>query len=78
MVSCISGKMDQKRNTWAITGVLRNGKGTPRSGEGSFLLSEAERESWPSLVANPLFTAWKCYDFVSFCFSVIPKTRLLD
>ena len=47
--------MDQKRKIWAITGVLRSGEETPRSGEGpcssegSPRNNEVEREGWPGL-----------------------------
>ena len=77
----IFGKMDQKRKIRAIAGVLRSDEETPHSGEGSPHHSEAEREGWPDLefaATKPLFTAWKCCVFVSFCFSVVPKTCLLD
>ena len=91
----IYGIMDQKRKIWAIAGVIRRGKETPRSGEGSPRRSKVEREGWPDLgfvaaklsfialkqcfaMTKPLFTAWKCCVFVSFCFSVFPKTYLLD
>ena len=85
--------MDQKRKIWAIVRVLRSGEETPRSGEGprngegprsgegSPHRSKAERKGSLGLgfaAVKPPFTAWKCCVFVSFCFSVVPKTCLLD
>ena len=66
--------MDQKRQIWAIAGVLCSGKETPGSGEGSPRRSEAEREGWPGLgfaAEKPLVTVWNCCVFVSFCFPLL-------
>ena len=68
------GKRTKNSKFWAMSRVLRSCKGPPRR-------SEAEKEDFSILgfaAAKPLFTVWKCCVFVSFCFSVVPKTFLLD
>ena len=75
------GKMTKNSKFWAMSRVLRSSEETPRSGEGPPRCSEAEKEDFSILTfvaAKPLSTAWKCCVFVSFCFSVVPKTCLLD
>ena len=74
--------------------IMFSSEETPRSGEAFPCYSEAEKEDFSIAgfsveklsfaaakgftAAKPLFTAWKCCVFVLFCFSIAPKTCLLD
>ena len=67
-------KMTKNSKFWVMSRVLRSSEGPPHR-------NEAKNEDFSILgfaTAKPLFIVWKCCVFVSFCFSVIPKTCLLD
>ena len=74
-------KIDQKRKIWAIVGgpSLRRRDPLPQRSNASPRCSrEEDFSSLGFTAAKPLFTAWKCYVFVSLCFSVVLKTCILD